>query len=169
MIYFTTDNRKKEQGFILITTLVLLGMLTVLGVAQITINSSQTQIATNISDTETSFEKTEGAVNEAINRMLDHAYTASNFSNNNNGLYLFNQNNTPIWQTVNWDASGAVIRSFSGLNGPQASYVIEQLPSVVQPGQNMKALTRIYRITARSVGQTGNSSVLIQSTVQIQQ
>lgn len=169
MMYAAPHNRKTEQGFILITSLVLLMMLTVLGVAQISINSTQTQVATNVTDTETSFEKTEGAVNEAINQMLDHAYTASNFSSNTNGLYLFNQSTTPIWQTVNWESGGAVIRSFSGLNGLQASYIIEQLPSVVQPGQSMRALTRIYRITGRSVGQTGNSSVLIQSTVQIQQ
>ena len=169
MIHLTLKNRKTEKGFILITTLVLLIMLTVLGVAQISINSTQTQVATNTTDSEISFEKTEGAVNEATNQMLDHVYTASNFSSNTNGLYLFDQSATARWQTINWDSSGAVIRSFSGLNGAQASYIIEQLPSVVQPGQSMKALTRIYRITGRAVGQTGYSSVLIQSTVQIQQ
>lgn len=164
-----TTSPKAAQGFILITALILLMMLTILGITQISINSSQTQVATNISDIENSFEKTEGAVNEAINQMLTHSYAASNFANNSNGLYLFDQTNAPIWQGVNWNASGAVISSFSGLNGSQASYLIEQLPSVVQPGQNMKALTKIYRITAHSFGQTGNSSVLIQSTVQIKQ
>lgn len=168
MTYLIVHQRKKEQGFILITTLVLLIILTILGVAQISINSSQTQVATNVSDSENTFEKTEGAVNDAINKMLTHSYTASNFINNANGLYLFNQNNTPIWQTVTWSGS-AVISSFSGLNGSQSSYLIEQLPSVAQPGQNMKSLTKVYRITARAAGQTGNSSVLIQSTVQIKQ
>ena len=160
--------QKADKGFILITTLVLLLMLTVLGMAQISINSTQTQIATNSSDTETSFEKTEGAINEANTRMFANTYTSSNFNSNNNGLYIFDPTQTATWQTVNWDATGSVIQSFSGLNGSKASYVIEQLPSVVQTGQNMKSVTRIYRITGRAVGQTGNSSVLLQSTIQIQ-
>lgn len=168
MTYFITHQRKTEQGFILITTLVLLIILTILGVSQISINSTQTQVATNVADSENTFEKTEGAVNDAINKMLAHSYTASNFASNANGLYLFNQSNTPIWQTVTWSCS-AVISSFSGLNGAQSSYLIEQLPSVAQPGQNMKSLTKVYRITARAAKQTGNSSVLIQSTVQIKQ
>lgn len=162
-------NRQKQKGFLMITTLILLAMLTTIGVSQVSINNTQTQVTTNSTDAEISFEKTEGAVNEAINKMLDHAYTNSNFAGNSNGLYLFNQNEKPIWQTVKWDSATSVIRSFNGLNGAQANYVIEQLPSVVQPGQSMRVLTRIYRITGRSVGQNGNSSVLIQSTVQIQQ
>lgn len=158
----------QQKGFILITTLVLLGMLTILGVSQISINSTQTKVAANATDSEISFEKTEGAMNEAVRKMINRTYSYDSFQNNANGLYLFNQNVAPAWQTINWDSSGAVITSFAGMSGLQAKYIIEQLPSVVKPGQNMKTSTRIYRITARAVGQNGSSSVLLQSTVQIQ-
>ncbi len=159
-------NKKIGAGYILITTLILLLMLTILGVSQISINSSQTRVATNVTDSETSFEKTEGAGNEAINRILANSFNTNNFINNTNGLYLFNQNETPIWQTVNWNNNTAVISSFSGLNGTQASYVIEQLPSVAQTGQNIRTLTKIYRVTGHATGQTGAFSVLIQNTIQ---
>jgi type IV pilus assembly protein PilX len=141
-------------------------MLTVLGLAQVSINTTQTQIATNAADLEISFEKAEGAMNEAVNQMLANNYSTSSFINNANGLYLFDKDSPPKWQTVDWN-TGAVINSFSGSTRLQAKYIIEQLPSVAQPGQNMKALTRIYRVTGRAVGQNGASSVLLQSTLQI--
>ena len=158
---------KQQKGYLLITSLMLLVMLTVLGLAQVSINTTQTQIVTNTVDAEISFEKTEGAVNQAINQLLANNYSSFNFLNNANGLYIFNVNADPVWRTVNWDSSTTVINSFSGIDGRQAKYLIEQLPSVVQPGQNMKSLTRIYRITGRAVGQNGASSILIQSTVQV--
>lgn len=161
-------NHKNGQGFILVVTLVFLLMLTILGIAQISINATQTQVATNVNDIETSFEKTEGAVNEAVNKVLNNSINPINFLTNANGFYLFQATQTPIWQTVNW-GSNATTSSFSGLNGSQAHYVVEQLPSVIKPGQNMRSLTRIYRITGRSVGQTGNASVFIQNTMQVQQ
>ena len=158
----------KNRGFILITTLILLIMLSILGMTEVSVNTTQTQIATNSTDSEISFEKTEGTMNEAINKMLSNAYDSSVFLQNSNGLYLYNQSATPLWQTIDWTSSAA-IHSFSGLSGLQANYIIEQLPSVVKPGQNMKATTYVYRITGKAVGQNGSSSVLLQSTLQIQQ
>ncbi|KTD35374.1 Tfp pilus assembly protein PilX [Legionella moravica] len=159
----------KQKGYILITTLVLMSMLTMMALTQSSHNTSQTRVATNATDSEISFEKTEGALNEAVNKLLNSTYTPQSFLNNTNGLYVFDSSAAPIWKTVNWSSSAAVINSFQGSSGTQSSYIIEQLPSVIQPGQNMKSPTRIYRITARSVGANGTSSVLIQSTIQIQQ
>ncbi|CAM3004653.1 pilus assembly protein PilX [Legionella worsleiensis] len=162
-------NQLKQQGYILITTLVLMSMLTVMALTQSSHNTTQTRVATNATDFEISFEKTEGALNEAVNKVLNGTYTTQNFLANTNGLYVFDPAIAPIWQTVNWGSSSSVIHSFQGSSGTQSSYVIEQLPSVVQPGQNMKSPTYVYRITARSVGANGTSSVLIQSTIQLQQ
>lgn len=161
-------NTVHKKGFALITTLVLLTMLTILALSQISTNSTQTKMATNATDSETSFEKTEGTVNEATNKMINSSYTSDQFLQNGSGLYVFDQNATPLWQTLNWDSSVSAIRGFSGLAGSQANYIIEQLPSVVQPGQNLRSMTRIYRITGRTTGQSGQSSVLLQSTLQIQ-
>lgn len=169
MINLRLVRQSKQEGFILITTLVLMIMLTVLAVTQVSLNTTQTQVARNSTTAEISFEKTEGALNEAINRMINHTYTSESFLNNTNGLYLFNQNDPPLWHEVDWDSSTSVINSFQGSTGLRASYIIEQLPSVVQPGQNMKSLTHVYRVTGRAIGEDGNSSVLLQSTIQIQQ
>jgi type IV pilus assembly protein PilX len=146
-----------------------MSMLTVMALTQTSHNTAQTRVATNATDSEISFEKTEGALNEAINNIMHSTYTNQSFLNNTNGLYLFDSSAAPLWKTVNWSSGSAVINSFHGSSGAQSSYIIEQLPSVIQPGQNMKTATRVYRITARSQEASGNSSIMIQSTIQLQQ
>jgi len=161
-------SQSRQQGYVLLTTLILMIMLTMLALTQVSLNTTQTRVTTNVTDTEITFEKTEGAVNEAINSINNGTYISASFLNNSNGLYLYNQNSSPLWKSVNW-SSGAVINSFQGKAGSQASYLIEKLPSVCQPGQNCKIPTNIYRITGRGLGANGNSSVVIQTTVQTQQ
>jgi type IV pilus assembly protein PilX len=158
----------KQSGYILLMSLILLILLTILAVSAVALNTSQTRIAANATDSEISFEKAEGALNEAQSLLVNGTYSASNFVPNNNGLYLFDATAAPKWTTLNWNSS-AVINSFQGYSGSQASYIIEQLPSVVKPGQNMSIPTQVYRVTARAVGVNGNSSVILQSTVQLQQ
>lgn len=170
MINLSSIDQMRQKGYILITTLVLMIMLTAMSLTQVSLNTTQTRVATNAQDSMVGFEKTEGAANEAVNKLMNGTYTNTNFLQNSNGFYILDPNSSSaIWQTINWSGSSGVIPSFQGSSGAQADYIIEQLPSVVQPGQNMKTPTRVYRITARSVGASGNSSVLIQTTVQIQQ
>ncbi|HHT0594085.1 TPA: pilus assembly PilX family protein [Legionella anisa] len=161
--------RAQQKGYILLMTMILLLVLISLALTAVSINTTQTRIAANATDTEISLEKTEGALNEAINKLIDGTYNTTNFMQNSNGLYILNPNDPPLWSTANWSNSSSVIHSFTGYTNSQASYIIEQLPSIVQPGQNMKTPTRVYRITARSAGASGNTIVMLQSTVQIQQ
>lgn len=168
MITSEVSTSLRQRGSILIMALVMLTILSVLAITQIMLNSTQTRIAANSSDREISFEKTEGAVNQAINYLLKGTYTAATFLQNSNGFYLYDHNTAPLWTTINWSGSTAT-NSFQGASGSQASYIIEKMPSVVIPGQNMKTPTNVYRITSRSVGANGNSSVVLQTTLQIQQ
>lgn len=87
---------------------------------------------------------------------------------NSNGLYILNPDSPPLWTTVDWSSGASVIHSFQGYSNSQASYIIEQLPSVIQPGQNMKTPTYVYRITGRSVGANTNITILLQNTLNIQ-
>lgn len=169
MINLSSMPHIKQKGYILITTLVLMIMITAMALTQISLNTTQTRVAANAQDSTMSFEKAEGAINEAVNKLVNSTYTNANFLQNNNGFYILDPNNSSAtWQTINWSGSTEVIHSFQGTYGAQADYIIEQLPSVVQPGQNMKTATRVYRVTARSVGASGNTSIIIQTTVQIQ-
>lgn len=159
----------QQNGYILLMTMVLLIILTTLALTNASLNTTQTRIAANATETEISLEKTEGALNEAVNNLLNGTYNATNFLKNSNGLYILNPADPPLWSTANWSSATSVIHGFQGYSNTQSGYIIEQLPSIIQPGQNMNTPTRVYRITARSIGANGNISVMLQSTVQIQQ
>lgn len=159
---------KQENGYVLLLTLVLLVIMTALALANVSMNTTQTRIAANATDTEISLEKTEGALSGGINNLIKGTYNTTNFLQNNNGLYILNPADPPLWSTANWSSPSSVINGFQGYSTSQASYIIEQLPSIAKPGQNMKTPTRIYRITARAIGANGNTTVMLQSTVQMQ-
>lgn len=168
MIDLSKYSQSKQQGFIMIMTLILIVLLTVLALTQISLNTTQTRLAANATENEVSFEKTEGAINEAINLVLDGTYSPASFVLNGNGLYLLDANSASPWKTINWSSSTLVKQSFHGGTSSQAAFIIEKLPSVIQPGQNMKSPTHIYRITSRALGASGNNAVVLQGTMKVQ-
>ena len=157
-----------QSGSVLIITLIVMLMLTIMAVTEVSFNSTQTRIATNVADEQIAFQTAQGALNEATNNLLANNYPTANFLDNSNGLYVFNANNPPLWTTVNWTNAGVVIMSFQGSSTAQSSYFIELLPSVISGGQNINTPTQVYRITVHAVGASGNSPVILQSTVEIQ-
>lgn len=163
-----TSYRFLQQGSVLIITLLLLMMLTVMAVTQISFNSTQNHVATNTTDAQIALQTAEGALNQATNNLLAGTYPTSSFLSNSNGLYVLNASAAPLWTTINWTSSSAVIMGFQGGSNSQAAFFIELLPSIVKAGQNSSITTQVYRITARAVGASGNSPVILQSTVQIQ-
>lgn len=168
MNHISCTIQPKQGGYVLLTTLILTFMLAVLSVTQISLNGSQVRVATNATDTEIIFEKTEGALSQAISLLKNGTYVPISFFNNNNGLYIADPTAAPLWTTVDWSNALKVINGFQGSTGYQASYIVEQLPAVIQPGQNFKTPVSVYRVTARALGSTGNSSVVLQTTLQIQ-
>jgi type IV pilus assembly protein PilX len=157
-----------QMGSVLILTLLIMLMLTILAVTEVSFNSTQTRIATNTADEQVAFQTAEGALNEATNNLLANNYPIASFLTNANGMYLFNATNAPLWTTIDWSNAGAVIMSFQGSSSTKAAYFIELLPSVIKGGQNSGTPTQVYRITVRAVGATGNSPVILQSTIQSQ-
>lgn len=165
----TISSRFLQQGSVLILTLLLMVMLTVIAITQVNFNSTQTHIATNTADSQVAFQTAEGALNEATNHLIAGTYPTTSFLSNTNGLYYFNQNNAPLWTTVDWTNSNAVILSFQGKSSAPGAYMIEQLPSVILPGQNANSPAQVFRITAHGVGASGSSPITLQSTLQLQQ
>lgn len=162
--------QSSQSGSVLIITLILMIMLTVMAVAEVSFNSTQTRIATNTADGQVAFQTAQGALNEATSNLLAGSYPFNSFTRNTAGMYTLNPSNAPLWTTIDWSNSNAVIMSFRGSSNAQAAFFIEQLPSVIQSGQNMGSPNvYVYRITVRAVGASGNMPTILQSTVQMQQ
>ena len=165
----TNVAEKKQKGSVLILSLIMLLLLTIIGIAEMSVNTTQTRIATNIVDQQIAFATAEAALNEATNNLIAGQYSSAQFMASANGLYLFNPNNPAIWTTIDWSNGASVIKSFKGSSNIQAAYIIEQLPSIIKGGQNFNAPTQVYRITARSTGASGSTVIILQTTVQIQE
>jgi type IV pilus assembly protein PilX len=144
-------------------------MTHVLAISQISLNTTQTHIATNSADAQVAFQTAEAVLNEATNNLFANTYTGAQFLSNNNGLYLHDPNLANRWTTIDWSNSTAMLKGFQGHSFSQGQYIIELMPSIILPGQNMSTPTQVYRITTRAVGASGDSPVLLQSTLQIQE
>lgn len=155
-----------QQGFILISTIILILVLTILAITQMSFNGILTRMATNSADALVAFETAEGALNQAVNAILTTTPGTSSFMANANGLYLYKASSSPVWASANWSDSSA-IQSYQGNSSKAASYIIEQLPSVVLPGQSMNKPSAIYRVTAKAVGASGGSPVILQALVRV--
>jgi type IV pilus assembly protein PilX len=159
-----------QRGAVLMTTVILLLLITVLALSAVLMNSTQTRVAANSADSLIAYQTAEGALTEAENALLAGNYDVTQFAANTAGLYVLDAAaSTPVWsKPATWTTATAKISSYQGGSNAAAAYVIEKLPSVIRPGQNMKTPTQVYRITARAVGQSGNSPIILQSTLQIQ-
>ena len=159
-----------QTGFVLVSALILLVVLTILALAGVSLNSSQARMAANTSAQAAAFQAAEGALSLAQQQLLVGTYTAGSFIGNGNGLYVLNTAApSPVWQTVNWTSgsacSGAVLTaSWSGMpSGVTVCYLIEQLPNVVLPGQSASMNTQVYRITSYATQANGGQPVMLQS------
>ncbi len=162
-------SRRQQRGSVLIITVILVLLLTILGLGTVSLNTTQTRIATNSADAQISFQTAEGVLNQAQTKLIAGDYAYANFLAGDNGLYLFDPAVAPVWTTIDWSIAGVAIPSFQGKSAVPGAYIIELLPSFVRPGQSLKRVTRVFRITARAVGPSGGAPVLLQSTVQLQE
>lgn len=154
----------KQTGFVLITALILVVILTVLALAGEVLNSTQTRIAANTASQQTTFQAAEGALNQAQTNLYTGLYTQSTFLANANGLYTYNQNSVPLWTTVNWNSGSVIVSAWGGLpTGVKAAFIIEMMPSVNLPG----GPSNVYRITAYATQSSGGSPIMLQSMVLI--
>ncbi len=164
----------RSSGFVLLTALVMLLVLTISALVAMVYQANQARVAGNTANAQISFETGEGALRIAEGALLSGQYVNSPFTTaGNGGLYLFNPQATPVWaQSATWSGSGTTMASpYQGLSGAVPQIVIEQLPSVAMPGQNVASMqygggvqpSRVYRITVRALGANGKAPTMVQS------
>lgn len=162
--------RTGQRGSVLIISIILILMLTVLGLAMVSLNGTQTKIATNSADALIAFQTAEGVLNQAQALVSAGTYTAKDFSEtspSSTGLYVVQPGNAPLWTTIDWTANSAVLGFQGSANAPGA-YIVELLPPFFSKGNNKRKILA-FRITARAVGPSGNTPVMLQSVVQVQE
>lgn len=156
------------RGFVLVTALILMLVLTVLAVGGVSLFGGQVRTAANIASQEIAFQAAEAALQQAQTNIFAGAYPLAQFQQDSGGLYQNYPLNPPLWTTIDWTSSAAVIpvTILTGLpSGVQAAYTIELMAPVVPLGSSSQNPSNVYRITAEGTQASGGAPVILQSVV----
>ena len=157
----------QQHGFALFACLIILLVLTVLGSAGVQGSLMQERMSGHIRDKDLAFQAAEAALREGEEFLSQATLPAFDGTD---GLYQpAASGSAPRWETVDWSADA---RAYGGslpglIETPR--YIIEELPATLAESGSIAADepsvdTGMYRITARSVGGSGNTEVILQST-----
>lgn len=171
--------KKRQHGGVLIMAMIMLLLMSMLGLAGIEITGLEEKMVFNMRDRQSAFEAAEAALLDG-EKYLESVDVIPPF-NGENGLYTPKQDGTQHWD--DWDALGDSFRTmrsqvednnnrgFQQLHG-YATYIIEKLDSVEPNNDSAEAGNQFeeqsyYRITARGIGLTASSEVMLQSVYKL--
>ncbi len=163
----------REKGAAMVIALVMLLVLTLLATASARMTLMEERMTGNTQDRNIAFQAAEASLRAGEAQAQLPVLPV--FDNNAAGLYESALPGVdPHWSTVAWDSAADVLiydeldDAPGQLADASASYIVEQLPPVPQPGETLKIKEvedgTYYRVTSRGVGVGGNAVVTLQST-----
>ncbi|MCW8887395.1 MAG: PilX N-terminal domain-containing pilus assembly protein [Motiliproteus sp.] len=160
-----------QRGATLIVCMIILIVITFLGVGSIQDTTMEEKMAGNMKNKNMAFQAGESALRSAEN-ILNTTAILPDFDGTTLGYIDQIPGNTATpdsWTESQWTTSGAIYSNTSASLGVASPprYVIEKLESIAakpdkEAGQVMDT-NEFYRITARAVGGTSTSVVIVQS------
>lgn len=158
-----------QNGVALIVSLIILLILSILGVQSLQTSTLEEKMAGNFRDNKVALEAAESAL--LAGEVWIDSLTAHPDENDTgtNGIWTFGKAN--IKDPTFWDNATQVDTGLTGLN-TQPSYVVEyrgitRASRSAETGDNQSSTAEPdlynYRITARGLGGSGNSEVILQS------
>ncbi len=149
---------KQQRGAALIFALVFLLMLTLIGVTASKVTSLEERMAGNTRERDLALEAAEAALRDAQQRLAapDAAMPTEGgpFRALATPVNAMNANDIAFWNAYNWNAALAV-RTIMGQVAAQPVFVLERWGN-----------TNRFRVTARGVGGTTESTVILQAEFQ---
>lgn len=154
----------RQQGVVLIVSLMLLVVITLLGVSGMRNTTLDERMAGNMRDLQLAFYAAESALREAEQQIKVISLPPFN---NTNGYY---ETDSTLWQTIDWSSNTAVIQVSNTIPKvhEQPAYYVEEMPATPADG-SLEAGTpqnaENYRVTARGIGGSSTAIVILQATV----
>lgn len=162
----------RQDGAVLIVSLLILILLTLLGLTAIQAGTVQERIAGNTRNLDVAFQAAEAALREAEDRLDNPSVPVTNGSVT--GWYHWSLAPAPRWKTPStWDTFGNidyVLGSDAGWPVARApEFAIEELPPMPDTGGSLDASAPVsedvmYRVSARGFGGNQNTFVILQTT-----
>ncbi len=164
---------RRQAGAALVMGMIFLVLITVLGLTTLGVSALEERMASNARDRVRAFQAAEAAL-----RYCEEAITPYTLFNGSNGMYQpAAAGQDPRWETANvWTGTNSAERDCDGatcisLVDEQPRCIAEELPNILQEGSlkvgesGTSETYRFYRVTARGVGVSDKTVVMLQSTL----
>lgn len=178
MGFFQSKNAflKKDSGMVLLIALIMVLIMSVVGISVVKGTHLQQVMAGNMRDSQVSFQAAEAALRLAeahADTLLPDSLPGTA------GIYstpLEGGNTYSYWATTHdWDNTDSVVLNVDlKIEAESPRYVIEKLDvgkiiedSSVEYNQQILQTLPVYRITARGVGLTDNTTTILQTIYRV--
>jgi len=154
----------RQRGAVLAISLIMLLLLTIIGITASQITGLEEKMTGNMRERNTAFQAAETALRAGETFLATEPVLPVFIGNN--GLY--GETGTPPGQNDDWSKSNFSKKTYAGSLSHTASaplYVIQRVTVISRDsvdGGDYKA-SEVYRVTARGVGGTSSSVVVLQS------
>lgn len=163
--------KSRQQGAVLIVSLVILLILTLLGISSMQTTSMEERMAGNMRDRDLAFHAAEVALREG--ELALTGVVLPDFENTGGWYKAYYLNDNSItWENMAWSDASKVIAATAQIDqvDSQPAYYLEELPTSVSSGESLVVgfapppAAGNFRVTARGVGSSGTATVILQST-----
>lgn len=184
--------KSKQKGALMVVVLIMLVIISMLGMSTIGTSSLEMQMSNNSRDQQASFEAAEYTLSWVENEIQTSSFTNANLTNSNcgsicfddtcSGGYCFRGDDADSWNQCEIDDSNPDPYTEESLwtdstkhmtlaipnTTITAKYIIEfRCYTALDPTLEMDVtnFTRVYRINAYTVGQSGRARTMLRSTL----
>ena len=161
---------QSQRGFVLPVGMIMLGILTVIGIAAMKDGALQERMSSNYVDKEKSFQSAENGLRVVQRLSLRTSYQNISLTNSFNST-VDNPSGAPDYNTLDWSSAGWVVSQATATHvasPPKAMleemHNSESLKTGKEP-KNKELAKRYYRVTTFAVGETNSSETTLQGVV----
>ena len=162
--------RRRQQGAVLVVSLLILVLLTLLTLTAIQASTIQERLAGNARSLDLALQAAEAALREAEGRLESTVLPAAGTA----GWYHYDLVPAPAWSSpAAWESSSRIAYPLNADDGWSVAaapeFALEELPPLPDPGGSLEAGGAlpddvVYRVSARGYGSTANTFVILQTT-----
>ena len=179
-----SPNPQQQRGVVLLVGMIILLVMTLIGLSAARSTLLEERMSGSTADNNVAFQAAEAALRTGELSLQAPVLPEFNSTGGTRGHYTAleytNPDQAPRWQQwagasegSNWDSNAIAYTGMSSAPPPldraSALYYLEEFPLVYGPGESLAADAPVdelgfYRITARGVGISGITNVIVQST-----
>jgi type IV pilus assembly protein PilX len=172
---------QQQRGVVLMVGMIILLVMTLIGLSAARSTLLEERMSGSTADNNVAFQAAEAALRTGeLSLQVPVLPEFNNTGGRYKALEYTNPDQAPRWQQwigasegSNWNSNAIAYAGMSSAPAPldqaSARYYLEEFPLVYGPGESLAADAPVdelgfYRITARGVGISGITSVIVQST-----